>query len=161
MISMFSSFIEFFAAVYVTMAINNDFCENFWTPRYYEELKNILEKYDFQGSTALFERINGDIKDRYEMVQGKAHYRGCLMLFLCVSFLIFIGLEQKSDSCINSTPIVVLTMFVVLELLVSSLITSWRHVALLIAFDCLIILLSTIYNAEIAAECTYISRIYD
>lgn len=45
MISDFSSFVEFFAAIYVTMAVNNDFCSNFWTPKYYEEMKSLLNVY--------------------------------------------------------------------------------------------------------------------
>lgn len=46
MISDFSSFVEFFAAIYVTMAVNNDFCSNFWTPKYYEEMKSLLNVYN-------------------------------------------------------------------------------------------------------------------
>ena len=34
MISNFSSFVEFFAAIYVTMAVNNDFCSNYMTGKY-------------------------------------------------------------------------------------------------------------------------------
>lgn len=46
MISNFSSFVEFFAAIYVTMAVNNDFCSNFWTPRYYKEMEQLLKTYN-------------------------------------------------------------------------------------------------------------------
>lgn len=48
MISNFSSFVEFFAAIYVTMAVNNDFCSNFWTPKYYKEMDSLLKNMIFQ-----------------------------------------------------------------------------------------------------------------
>ena len=53
MISNFSSFVEFFAAIYVTMAVNNDFCSNFWTPKYYQEMESLLKTYDFSGSSSI------------------------------------------------------------------------------------------------------------
>ena len=49
MISNFSSFVEFFAAIYVTMAVNNDFCSNFWTPRYYQDMELLLKTYLFSS----------------------------------------------------------------------------------------------------------------
>lgn len=57
MISDFSSFVEFFAAIYVTMAANNDFCSNFWTPKYYEEMRTLLNVYNFNGSSSIHNQL--------------------------------------------------------------------------------------------------------
>ena len=65
MISDFSSFVEFFAAIYVTMAVNNDFCSNFWTPKYYEEMKSLLNVYKFNGSSSIHDKLLAQIKEKY------------------------------------------------------------------------------------------------
>lgn len=57
MISNFSSFVEFFAAIYVTMAVNNDFCSNFWTPKYYKEMDSLLKEYNFSGSSFIQDHL--------------------------------------------------------------------------------------------------------
>ena len=62
MISNFSSFVEFFAAIYVTMAVNNDFCSNFWTPKYYKEMEGLLNTYDFAGSSNIHKKLRDEIK---------------------------------------------------------------------------------------------------
>lgn len=66
MISDFSSFVEFFAAIYVTMAVNNDFCSNFWTPKYYEEMKSLLNVYNFNGSSSIHDKLLRVIYRQFE-----------------------------------------------------------------------------------------------
>ena len=68
MISNFSSFVEFFAAIYVTMAVNNDFRSNFWTPQYYKEMELLLNTYDFSGSSSIHDKLMEEIKSKYEVV---------------------------------------------------------------------------------------------
>lgn len=98
MISNFSSFVEFFAAIYVTMAVNNDFCSNFWTPKYYKEMDSLLKEYNFSGSSFIQDRLMDEIKHKYEIVQNLAHYRGFINLILCIYYLIFMGFENDSNS---------------------------------------------------------------
>lgn len=95
MISNFSSFVEFFAAIYVTMAVNNDFCSNFWTPKYYKEMDSLLKEYNFSGSSFIQDHLMDEIKHKYEIVQNLAHYRGFIVLILCIYYLIFMGFENQ------------------------------------------------------------------
>ncbi len=97
MISNFSSFVEFFAAIYVTMAVNNDFCSNFWTPKYYKEMDSLLKEYDFSGSSSIHDSLMEKIKHKYENVQSRAHYRGFIVLMLCIFYLIFMGYEDETN----------------------------------------------------------------
>lgn len=70
MISNFSSFIEFFAAVYVTMCIDNVYCKQFWTPVYYKEMNSLLSSYDFTASNLSIDKIKDEIESTNKRVQS-------------------------------------------------------------------------------------------
>lgn len=133
MISSFSSFVEFFAAIYVTMAINNDFCSNFWTPQYYKEMESLLDTYDFSGSSSIHDKLMGEIKAKYEMMQNHAHFRGFILLTLCVFLLMFMGYENESDSgsVRHYVPLLYSMVFVGFIVLFSSiLLVKWKWTVL-------------------------------
>lgn len=135
MISDFSSFVEFFAAIYVTMAVNNDFCSNFWTPKYYEEMTSLLQVYNFNGSSSIHDKLLGQIKAKYNIVQNKAHHRGFILLVLCVFYLIFMGFENEENAHIvaHYVPIIYSTLLVGIVLTISNLIfKNWRAVILFV-----------------------------
>lgn len=129
MISNFSSFVEFFAAIYVTMAVNNDFCSNFWTPKYYKEMDSLLKEYDFSGSSFIQDHLMDEIKHKYEIVQNRAHYRGFIVLILCIYYLIFMGFENDSNSISiqHYVPILSCTLLVTITLICSKyILRNWR-----------------------------------
>lgn len=135
MISDFSSFVEFFAAIYVTMAVNNDFCSNFWTPKYYEEMKSLLNVYNFNGSSSIHDKLLLQIKEKYDVVQNNAHHRGFILLVLCVFYLIFMGFENEKNSLVvaHYVPIIYSTLFVALILPISNIVfKNWRIVILFV-----------------------------
>lgn len=130
MILNFSSFVELFAAIYVTMAVNNDFCSNFWTPRYYKEMELLLKTYDFSGSSSIHDKLMDEIKVKYEVVQNRAHFRGFILLTLCVCYLVFMGYENESNSQIvgHYVPLLYSTIIVGFTILFSGvLLTNWRR----------------------------------
>lgn len=135
MISDFSSFVEFFAAIYVTMAVNNDFCSNFWTPKYYEEMKSLLNVYKFNGSSSIHDKLLAQIKEKYNIVQNNAHHRGFILLVLCVFYLIFMGFENEKNSLdvAHYVPIMYCTLFVGIILTISNFVfKNWRYVILFV-----------------------------
>ena len=95
MIANFSSFIEFLAAIYVTMCLDNQICRNFWTPDYFESMKTILEGYDFEGSSNLFQKLQDEINNIYGRISNLSQKKGGFMLGFCVWLLILIGLEEN------------------------------------------------------------------
>ena len=156
MISNFSSFVEFFAAIYVTMAVNNDFCSNFWTPKYYQEMESLLKTYDFSGSSSIHEKLMGEIKAKYEMVQNRAHFRGFILLTLCVCYLIFMGYENQ-DNCMDIAhyiPLLYSTILVGITILFSSkLFINWRCVILSVIAYFLVYIVLKAGNWESVAIC--------
>lgn len=131
MISNFSSFVELFAAIYVTMAASNDFCSNFWTPNYYKDLEHMLNIYNFNGSSSIHANLLAEMKSRYNAVQANAHHRGAILLCLCVSYLIFMGFETETNCVVvsNYVPILYCTVIVGISVLISNvLLTKWKYV---------------------------------
>lgn len=95
MIANFSSFIEFLAAIYVTMCLDNQICRNFWTPDYFDSMKTILGGYDFEGSSNLFQKLQDEIRNIYGRISNLSQKKGGFMLGFCVWLLILIGLEEN------------------------------------------------------------------
>lgn len=144
MISNFSSFVEFFAAIYVTMTVNNDFCSNFWTPKYYEEMKLLLSVYNFNGSSSIHDELLAHIKENYNVVQNNAHHRGFILLALCVCYLIFMGFENERNSMVveHYMPIICCTLFVGIILVISNIaLKKWRRVVLFVSL-CIVMYVS-------------------
>lgn len=83
------------AAIYVTMCLDNQICRNFWTPDYFESMKTILEGYDFEGSSNLFNKLQEEINNIYGRVSNLSQKKGGFMLGFCVWLLILIGWEDE------------------------------------------------------------------
>ena len=98
MLAEFSSYIEFLAAVYVTMTINNDFCSKFWTPDNTEGFKKALTNYQFDGSSSVFDGMVKDFNTRYVFVESLSHKKGAVMLILCIIALVILGFEESLDN---------------------------------------------------------------
>lgn len=161
MISNFSSFVEFFAAIYATMAVNNDFCSNFWTPKYYKDMELLLKTYNFSGSSSIHDKLMDDIKTKYEVVQSHAHFRGFILLSLCVCYLIFMGYENE-DNCMDVShyiPILYSTVLVGITILFSSMILyNWRRVILSVGVYFIVYIALKIGNWECIAN-SYLSML--
>ena len=100
MISQFSSFIEFLAAIYVSMSLDNDFCKRFWTPDFFKEIDNVFGDFQIENKL-VYDKIKGSIKDKSENIQNSSLKRGGFMLGFCVFLLIYIGFEDETK---NSDP---------------------------------------------------------
>lgn len=155
MISNFSSLVEFFAAIYVTMAVNNDFCSNFWTPKYYKEMELLLNTYDFSGSSSIHDKLMEEIKSKYEIVQSHAHFRGFILLTLCVSYLIFMGYEDDINSLAvgHYVPLLYSTVLVGMTILFSGLIlTKWKRTILMVCLYAVVYFVLKIGNWDFLAN---------
>lgn len=163
MISNFSSFVEFFAAIYVTMAVNNDFCSNFWTPRYYKEMEQLLKTYKFSGSSSIHNKLMEEIKSKYEVVQSHAHFRGFILLTLCIGYLIFMGYENEENSLIvaHYVPLLYSTVLVGLTILFSGLfLTNWKWTILSVFLYGVVYIVLKIGNWEMVASLSVSKFLY-
>ena len=57
MIANYSSFLEFIAAVYCTIWIDNIIAQKVWTPKYIDSLRKAIEGIQFAGNTSLSTEI--------------------------------------------------------------------------------------------------------
>lgn len=130
MVSSFSSFIEFFAAVYVTMCIDNAYCKQFWTPVYYKEMNNLLSSYDFSASSLSIDKIKSEIEATNKRVQDYSQHKGGVMLCFCVALLVFIGFEgEEIHECQYYASLIYSSLAVVcLVVAPNILLRTWRWV---------------------------------
>ena len=123
------------------MAVNNDFCSNFWTPRYYKDLELLLSVYKFNGSSAIHKKLIGEIKFKYSIVQKYARYRGFLLLCLCIAYLVFMGFETQEDikNIEKYLSIIYFTIFIAITILLPGVfLHTWRGVLMSLFFCCLL-----------------------
>lgn len=144
MISNLSSFIEFFAAVYVTMCISNDIFLRFWTAAHYTRIEEILKEQDFPGGPILYQQLFEKIKEFSNNVNNISIKRGAFMLSFCILLLIYIGFETKASSaalllCILPTIVVLCFHRVILK--------KWKFVILSISIVVGVFIL-TLYKYE-------------
>lgn len=158
MIGALSSFVELFAAVYITMAVNNDFFSQFWSPRYYKEMEGILAKYDIKWSTPMRESLSKEIFLQNEKIKNIAHYKGAILLCLCVAYLILMGFEDDKNVTTFHISMVYCSMFVVITLLFSNcLLRSWRWVSGVIFFLLIITCLPLVFNWTFKTDNAFIN----
>lgn len=137
MISNYSSFIELFAALYVTMAVEFDFFRKIWNPHEKDALKRILQQEeDEEHSDSHLEVVNNSVDKLYEFIALITNRRGGFMVALCVMLLIYIGNEQPSSyTALNCC----LVLSWIIMLLSNILLRKWK----LIVF--FVILLSVVF----------------
>lgn len=103
MISSLSSFIQFFAALYVTMSIDSLFCKSFWTPNYYSQLNSCLNKVNIPRIS--INDLTQSAKEGCQEEDRRSRKRGVYMLFISIFLLIYIGFENYHPNAISSTDI--------------------------------------------------------
>jgi hypothetical protein len=90
-----NTLIQFFAAIYVTISLDNVLLRRFWSPNLYGIAKKALGKFDFALSTPLRESLICDIKQSANRVDRQSRQRGCFVLINCIYLLIYIAFENR------------------------------------------------------------------
>ena len=126
MISDLSVLIQFLAAIYVTISLDNLIGRRFWSPDYYNLVDQQLQQAGKEFSTRKLKQLKDKIREREKSLDGKSRKRGVFMLFWCTTFLIYIGFEKQLHTNANSTSL--FAPFVML--FVSSIILLSSHFSL-------------------------------
>lgn len=103
MLSDLNTIVQFFSALYVTIAIDNMMFNRFWTPDVFAVVENALKKFDFALSTPKQQELLNVIKNRSVEIDTSARREGAFYLMLCVSLLIYFafeGLLSETNQCI-------------------------------------------------------------
>lgn len=96
MIQNFAPFIQFIAAIYVTICCDNLWKKTFWTPDYFNDFKSILKRMGV--TNILGEEIFLKISELGDKRQKKSLLRAVFMLVLCILLLLYIGFEKCTPS---------------------------------------------------------------
>ncbi len=100
MLSNYSSFFEFIAAVYCTMSIDNILTQKIWSVDYFEGFKRALDGMSFEGNSNITSELVEKNRNRVNIMQTKLTKKSVLMLCYITLILLFCGLEADlSNSC--------------------------------------------------------------
>ncbi len=92
MISEFASFIELFAAIYLTISLDDLLLRRFWTPDYAKRLERGLESISIPNLAKRPTLSSAVASSKKE--ENRSRKRGALMFALMVLLLIIIGYEE-------------------------------------------------------------------
>lgn len=93
MISSFSSFLEFMAAVYTSMYFDRVF--DFWSPKYKKQLNATIEANNWTNDKLFTKTLRSASNDWYAGVRKLMLNRAIFMILSIISILIFIGYEDN------------------------------------------------------------------
>ena len=113
MIANYSSFLEFIAAVYCTIWIDNIVTQKVWTPRYIDSLRKAIEGVQFAGNTSLSTEIIESNTERGNELQLRSSKTSMFMIFIIAFLLIFSGYEQGFKGNIEMLHLPLLYSFLV------------------------------------------------
>lgn len=105
MISAFSSFLEFLAAIYTSMYFDKVF--DFWSPKYKSNLNEDLEKNNWTKDTLFSDNLKTACNEWYNGVRKSMLNKAAFMILSIVAILIFVGFEDsicesQKNSCYAS-----------------------------------------------------------
>ena len=95
MICDLSTFIQFLAAIYVTITLDSLLCKRFWSPDYYNMVIDSINRIGFQNSSNIQGKLEENIRRKAFQLEETSRKRGAYLLFTCVLLLIYIGFENK------------------------------------------------------------------
>ncbi len=93
MIGDLNSFVQFMAAIYLTLTIDSLLFKRYWSPAYYEMVTKQLSLYKFKSNQHLDQKLQDTIKERENVITTTARKRGVVLLLACLTTLIFAAFE--------------------------------------------------------------------
>lgn len=151
MITYLSSYIQFLAAIYVTICIDSLICRRFWSPDYYNLVTRKLAVFDNSISTPKRKRLEQQIHEKEHMLDSRSRKRGAIMFTFCLLLLWYIGFEKpytQSTFIARNIPLASLCFLTFVSLLSCKWISRrWRYtllvcICLSLAFAILILFIS-------------------
>lgn len=140
MLAELNTIVQFLAALYVTITIDNIVIRRFWTPDLYMIIKKTLSKFDFALSSPAQESLLMSIQGSAAIVEKQSRLRGAYFLMLCISMLVFNCFESNITD--TASPVfyfsILITLIVACLFYISGMYwwTQWRNVII-----CYVILL--------------------
>lgn len=127
------TFVQLFAAFYVTLSVENQIFRQFWTPGYYKTIANLLPKYGFRYSTRFQRQFTDKIQELSRDLETESRKKGTCMLLVCI-VLLGCSIFMSDSATFSVSHSLSLTVYVILAF--SGIVFShywfkrWRHVAI-------------------------------
>lgn len=117
---------QLFAAIYITLAVDIQFFQRFWSQTYYRTVTKIIAKYNFNKSTKLQQELLSDIKQQATSLESSSRKRGILMFCFCLIVLIYVIFETPTDSDDAHIQVTLFSFFTfIVAFFCHRLLTSW------------------------------------
>ena len=81
------TFVQLFAAFYVTLSVENQILRHFWPPAYYKTIVNLIPKYGFRYSTRFQRQFSKKIQELSRGLETESRKKGTCMLLVCIVLL--------------------------------------------------------------------------
>lgn len=131
MIASLSAYIQFLAAIYVTICIDNLICRRFWSPDYYYLVTQKLGVFEGTLSTSKRNRLESKIREKEHILDSRSRKRGAIMLTFCLLLLWYIGFEKPltpTTQIARNIPIASLSILTFIALLLCRWLSRrWRY----------------------------------
>lgn len=101
MIAHYSSFLEFLAALYSTIFLDNIITQRVWTPQYIDGLRKAIDGVDFAGNDSFGSTIIEMNTAKGNELQLRSTKKSIFMILIISFLLIFCGYEQDFENKIS------------------------------------------------------------
>ncbi len=155
MIGDLSVLIQFLAAIYVTISLDNMIGRRFWSPDYYNLVDNQLSLVNKEFSSKKLKLLQAKIEEKEKSLESKSRKRGTYMLFVCVTFLVYIGFEipARSESSENVacqfSPTVMLMMVSLVLLSSHFSLKTWNRTIVMCLMTVATMVVSLIFDGKL------------
>lgn len=119
---------QLFAAIYITLAVDIQFFQRFWSQTYYHTVTKTITRYNFNKSSKLQKELLSDIKQQANSWETSSRKRGILMFCFCLTVLIYASFETSTgnDDTHGHIRMIPLSFFTLIAALFShKLLSSW------------------------------------
>ena len=161
MISNLSAYIQFLAAIYVTICIDNLICRRFWSPDYYNLVTTKLSVFANTISSPKRERLEEKIREKEHVLDSRSRKRGAIMLTSCLLLLWYVGFEKPfSPATIiaRNIPIATLMLLTFVSLISCKWLSKrWRYTLAACFFIALVFALLVLYVSDLQSNYPYLS----
>lgn len=109
------TFVQLFAAFYVTLSVENQIFRQFWTPAYSKTIGDLIPKYGFRNSSRFHQQFTERIQTLSRDLEMESRKKGACMLMVCIVLLGCSTFFPKNSEisighCISLTSYVILSL---------------------------------------------------
>lgn len=108
-------YIQFMAAIYVTMSIDNIICRRFWSPDYYKMLNDTIGTLEISQTVRIQGSFYDSAHNKFREKDEQSHKTGALMLFCTMTLMITYSFCDTDINIITSDiPLISFLLYILL-----------------------------------------------